>query len=665
MYPSCGPTPTTRDSYSVLCIILTSLPWTRRRHSRNMHPFIGIIISLMACLAASISLAGVPLPRSVLVLDQFELASPLGSEIFSGFRSTLNKETTAPLSIYAESLDITRFMGPRFEGALRAYLREKYSDKPIGVIMVNGQKALELALQLRTQLWSDVPVIFAGVDEETDERLKLPPDVTGTTIRLSLHDSVTVARTLVRDLKRVAIVGNPPERQAIRGRHLEQELQLLARELELIDLTRLPMNELKERVASLPNDTAIIYVGLTTDEAGVAYTSREALIAIAEVANRPIVVQVEIHIGYGATGGIVVRPALIGEEAARLALRVLGGESPSKVPVISGDFVRPVFDWRQLQRWKISDDKLPPGSEVRFRELSMLEQYRWQITAIGAALLIQLLLIVFLYVEHRRRRNAEGVARSTLSELAHINRIATAGELSGSIAHEIKQPLAAMVTQANAGLRWLTRAAPDLDEARAAFTKIINSGHNASNVIDSIRMMFKKENPEGARAPVEINELIRQVLILVQDEQLKYEVSTRTQLTRPLPEVTGDRVQLQQVILNLVKNAIEAMGAVTDRERVLRVKTEIDKSGGVLVSIEDTGTGIDPKHIDRIFNSLFTTKSQGMGLGLAICKTIIEAHDGRIWALSDLHYGSIFQFILPTGRPELTSSTSPTDGKFN
>ena len=136
-----------------------------------------------------------------------------------------------------------------------------------------------------------------------------------------------------------------------------------------------------------------------------------------------------------------------------------------------------------------------------------------------------------------------------------------------------------MVTQANAGLRWLTRATPDLDEARAAFTKIIKSGHNASNVIDSIRTMFKKENPEGAGVPVDINELIRQVLILAHDEQLKCQVSTRTALTRPLPEVTGDRVQLQQVILNLVKNAIEAMSSVTDRERVLRVKTEIDESG--------------------------------------------------------------------------------------
>jgi hypothetical protein len=133
------------------------------------------------------------------------------------------------------------------------------------------------------------------------------------------------------------------------------------------------------------------------------------LIAVAQVANRPIVVQVEIHLGYGATGGIVVRPTLIGQEAARLALRVLGGESPSDIPVTAGNFVRPVFDWRQLQRWKITDDKLPPGSEVRFREPSMWEQYRWQVAAIGAALLVQFLLIIFLYVEHRRRRKAEGL----------------------------------------------------------------------------------------------------------------------------------------------------------------------------------------------------------------------------------------------------------------
>ena len=233
--------------------------------------------------------------------------------------------------------------------------------------------------------------------------------------------------------------------------------------------------------------------------------------------------------------------------------------------------------------------------------------------------------------------------------LADLNRVATAGELTASIAHEINQPLAAMVTSANAALRWLMNNTPDLDEARAAMNNIVSAGHRASEVIGSVRAMFRKDGQ--TKEPINLNNLVKEVLGFVRMELQTQEVLTQTELTEPLPSVLGHNGQLQQVVLNLIRNAAEAMDSMSNRARVLRVKTAIHDRAGVLLSIEDSGTGIDPNQLNRIFESFFTSKSEGMGIGLSICRSIVEAHGGRIWASSDGHDGSVFNILLPTIKP--------------
>jgi C4-dicarboxylate-specific signal transduction histidine kinase len=223
-------------------------------------------------------------------------------------------------------------------------------------------------------------------------------------------------------------------------------------------------------------------------------------------------------------------------------------------------------------------------------------------------------------------------------------RMMTGNAVSASIAHEIKQPLAGMVTNADAGLLWLDRTTPDLDEARAAFKQIITDGHRAAAVIESIRASFK--NDAWSKTPLDINELIMEAIALVRGELLKHRVSVQAAPNEQLPRVTAVRVQVQQVLLNLITNAIESMAAKRGM-RILRVRPEAHESGGVMVSVEDTGAGIRPQDIDRIFNPLFTTKSQGMGMGLSICRSIIEAHGGRLWAAPNTPEGAVFRFVLP------------------
>jgi len=223
-------------------------------------------------------------------------------------------------------------------------------------------------------------------------------------------------------------------------------------------------------------------------------------------------------------------------------------------------------------------------------------------------------------------------------------RLMTGDAVSASIAHEVNQPLSAMIANADAGLNWLTRAVPDLEEAKAAFTHIAADGHRAGAVIAGTRAMFKKD--VRARTTLDVNEIIRGVLAAVHDELVRHRVSVQVELTQSLPWVNGDRVQLQQVLLNLTTNAIESM-ATADGARALGVTSEIHTSGGVLVSVKDTGTGVAPEDVDRIFAPLFTTKSHGMGMGLSISRSIIEAHDGRLWSAPNAPRGSVFHFVLP------------------
>ncbi len=232
----------------------------------------------------------------------------------------------------------------------------------------------------------------------------------------------------------------------------------------------------------------------------------------------------------------------------------------------------------------------------------------------------------------------------TMAELTHMNRVATAGVLAASIAHEINQPLTGIVVSASAARRWLALSEPSIEEAQDALDQIERDGHRAGEIITSLRGMFKKETQ--ARKPIDINKLIFTVLAIVRHELQTHGVDLRTQLDESLPALEGDRVQLQQVVLNLVMNAIEAMQSAAPR--TLSIRSCLSKPNFVHVAIEDTGTGIDPSNHDHIFNPMFTTKARGMGIGLSVCQSIVKSHNGRIWVTRGIEKGSIFQFELPT-----------------
>jgi signal transduction histidine kinase len=582
-------------------------------------------------------------PRSILVLDQSDMRGPFYYQVFSGFRSVVNADSQSHVTLYTESLDLSRFRGQSYEASLRRHFKDKYQDIPIGVIVAIGSATLKLVLSWRSELWPTVPVVFAMVDEIDFERLQLPDGVTGTIVKLPLADSIKAAHAMVPGLQTVAFVGDAWDGLVI-YRNWREEIPVAAGGLSVIDLVGQTMAEVRKRVAALPDRSAIIYSAMFSDGEGTYYPPAAAVSLIAEKANRPIVVASETFLEPGGTGGFVLLPDRIGEDAARLALRILNGEAPSSIVPAVGDVVKPTFNWQQMRRWGVSESNLPPGSEIRFREPGLWEKYRWQTIFIASVLLIQTALISILLHERQRRNNAELESRHRMTELAHVNRQATAGEMSSSITHELNQPLGTILTNTETAQLILNSPSPDLSEIKEILADIRRDNLRASEVIHRMRSFLLRAPFEAKN--IDINDTMRQVF-----DFLSVQASARNvaMYLNPSPSplwVKGDPVQLQQVILNLIVNSMDAMAAMPYGRTVIG-RTEMNGASSAVISISDSGPGISPEKMNEVFDPFFTTKKQGMGIGLSISRTIVHAHKGRIWAENQTGGGAVFHLSLP------------------
>jgi signal transduction histidine kinase len=604
--------------------------------------FKGVMIGLLAFLAPTCPSAQELRPHSILVLDQAEARGPFYDLSFSGLREVVVGHTHSNVTLYGENLDLNRFGGQAHEQNLKRYLREKYQDKPIGAVVAIGAGALECALRWREELWPGIPIVFAMVDELDFARLKPPPDVTGVIVKTPLADSIKVARAVVPDLDTVVIVGDPWDRVVVFGSWMD-EIATATAGLKVIEIIGEKMSDVRKRVAELPERSAIIYSSIYSDGEGTFLLPRTAVGLIAETANRPIVVAAETFLPPGGIGGYVIVPSIAGADAARVALRILDGERAENMPPVSGG-VKPIFNWPQLQRWNVSESRLPEGSEIRFREPSFMERYRWQSMAVFAALFIQGGLILFLLHERHLRRDAEGESQMRMTELAHVNRQSTTSELSSSIAHELNQPLGSILTNTETAELILKSDNPDLGEIREILADIKRDDQRAGEVIRRLRG-FLKQTPFETR-DIDLNEVMGEVFKFLAVQASARNVALYLQTAPGALRIKGDPIQLQQVILNLVVNSMDAMAAIPYGRTVIG-RTELNGGSTVEISIADSGPGIPPDKLAQVFDPFFTTKDQGMGIGLSIARTIILAHKGRIWAENQSGGGAAFHFTLP------------------
>jgi signal transduction histidine kinase len=615
-----------RGIYYIACAVVAALLW---------------IAFIPASSASSASSAE---PKTVLVLHSFGRDFKPWSEYAKAIRLELERQSPWPLDIQEHALFTARSADADPEGAFVAYLDALYSKRPPDLIVSIGAPAAAFVQRHREELFPAAPMILTVVDQRRVQYSILGPNDTVVAVAIDYHAAIRNILQVLPDTNHVAmVIGTSPIEKFWRD-EIASESQPLENRLKFTWYDTLSFDEIVTHAATLPPNSAIFWELMIVDAAGVVHEEGKALTRLHQSASAPIFTYTDAFFGREIVGGPHVPVLEVGRQVGAVAVRILNGESAGSIRVPPVGMGTPKFNWRELQRWGISESRLPSGSEIHFRSPTAWEQYRTYILAALAAILIQTGIILLLVYEYRRRQIAEVLARSTIAELHTANRLAAAGELSASIAHEVKQPLTAVASNAYAALNWLSAGRLNVDEARKSLNQIAAAAHRASDIVSEVRAMFSKDEPE--KETIDVNKLILSVVTSSRVYLQKYGVTVETLLDASLPPIQGYRVQLQQLIHNLLMNAVEAMEPVA--ERTLRFRTARGRSGVVLVIVEDTGAGIDVEHLDRIFKPLFTTKARGMGMGLSICRSIVEAHGGKIRAYALAHGGTAFEIELPT-----------------
>lgn len=566
------------------------------------------------------------------------------------FRNTLQSNWPGPVAFNTEYLEFLRRPGEVEEKLMLELLERKYESRRPDLVVTSTSVGLEFLLRHRARLFTGIPIVFMSVHRAPAARLTIPPDVTGTWLSVDWAATLDAALRLQPQTRQVLVVAGASSRDAIWMASARTQLAPYQSKVAIQYMSRATLVQALQTVAGLPDDAIVLVSTFHRDSAGKDYASREAVARIARESRVPVYGVLETLVGAGVVGGHVLSPALDGEKAARLALRVLAGDRAG--PPVPGGTV-PIFDWWQLQRWGLDERELPVGSVLRFRQPSLWEAHRWHVVAVVLIVLAQSALIAALLMLRHRRRQAERArlqaveqAQRARDELAHTLRVTTLGGLVAAIAHEISQPLTAIVTNAEATRRIVSRG-PTPDEVTAALTDIKADAVRASQVIQRLRALSRKVRGESRE--IDLERLIDEtVSILRADLALKRITILTSPAKDPLPLVSGDPIQMQQVLLNVLVNASDAIAAVEGGPREIAIETTaIESPGFVCVCVRDTGIGIEEARLEQIFHPFETSKHEGLGMGLSISRTIVEAHLGRIWATSQLPRGTAIYITLP------------------
>jgi signal transduction histidine kinase len=428
---------------------------------------------------------------------------------------------------------------------------------------------------------------------------------------------------------------------------VQAALQSVAQRVAITYITERSVPRLVTAVKAVPRGSLILYIRHSQEEAGHVLTPQEVASLVSDASQVPVYGVADAYIGLGVVGGVVTDTRTIGRQVAGIARSILEGSRPEQIPIEQLP-LDVVFDWRVLRRFHLAEGSLPAGSIVRFRTPSIWEEHRTAIVAALGVLLLQSLLIAGLIFERRRRRRAESEARRNLTAMAHLDRRAAMGELATSLAHELSQPLNAILQNAGVAQMLLTAntVPAALDEITEIISDIRKDDLRASEVIRRMRGLLQKHELETR--PVDLNEVAQDTVAIVRPDARSRQIDVELELSAHVSPVLGDRVHLQQVLLNLLMNAMDAVGGEPpERRRVVVSTTQVD--GDVRLAVVDTGIGIPADDVAQIFEPFYTTKSagNGMGMGLAIARSIVEAHGGRLAAENNPGGGTTVLFSLP------------------
>ncbi|MGY4306387.1 signal transduction histidine kinase [Bradyrhizobium sp. USDA 4369] len=603
------------------------------------------VLTLLVNLSGSASGAGQSEFKRVLLLHSFGREFRPWSEYARSIKAGLEGRAQWPLDIQEHSLRTARFNNPGPEEPFVNYLRSLYAQAPPDVVVTIGAPAVAFARKYREQLFPDTPMVMTVVEERLVNRAELTDNDTIISVQNNFTATLNNILKVLPDTETVAVVIGASRLEKFWLEEIRRELKPFEERVAFVWYSDLSFEEILKRASALPPHAVLFWGLMSVDGAGVAHESDFALRRLRGVANAPIFSYQEAFFSGYTVGGPMHSISATSDNTVEAVLRILAGEKASAVRFEPLQLGTPKFDWREMQRWGISESDLPAGSEILFRQPGIWQTYRLQIAMIAIVIAIQSGLISGLLYERRRRLVAEVESRQRLAELAHVGRYAAVGELTTSIAHELNQPLGAILTNTETAELMLKSKPPDLAEIAEILADIRRDDQRASEVIRRLRSVLKKTPFEVVE--IDLNAIVGETIRLLSAVSEGRDIALKFAPSSSLLRVKGDPIQLQQVILNLIINSIDAISHANSTEREINVTTAC-QGACAEIRVCDSGPGIAADDVENVFDPFFTTKSHGMGMGLAIVRTIVQAHGGKIFAENQPSGGALFRIRLPT-----------------
>lgn len=609
--------------------------------------------------------AGVGQPYRVLLLHSFRSALPINAAFTSGTARGLAADPKLTVEIDSESLDLSRFNDAGYQRMLIEIFRLKYADHPPDIVVPTYTPALRFMLEHGDEAFPGIPVVFCGADVEFVQGRTLPERFTGVTVKRDFAGTLGLMRHVDPQLRQVAVVVGAGAMDRQWEADARAALQGQTGGLEFDWLRGLPPAELAEAVRGLPAHSAVLYVVQFVDRNGAAHVPKAVAAALSSASPVPVYGTWDTLLGSGILGGrmeIIEDDAVV---AGGLARRVLGGERPAALPVVMQGHNVPIVDARQLQRWGIDEARLPPDSQVLFRTPTTWEQHREAIVIAVSVIVLQAAGIVALLVHRSRLRRTEAALRREAEQrlqaesqsaglrarLSSFSKQSALGALATGIAHEVNQPLAAIKNYVQAARRYLTGTEAPQPKVRELLVELEAEAGRAADIVQRIRGVISRG--ELRPVPTPLRPLVRSVLHELDAELAGHGCRVVEHIDDTLPPVLADPIQLQVLLVNLLRNAIESLDALPPGARPpIALSAAPAADGEVEVRVIDQGPGIAPEAAEEVFEPLFSTKTDGMGVGLATCRSIVQAHGGRIWHTPNLPRGAIFHVTLLTAAKE-------------
>jgi len=626
---------------------------TQYRSKKRWLGMAHVLMTSLVLFCLSGSLIAAEREAHVLMLYGLDPSLPPFLAMDKAVRESLATETDRPVTFFSESLDSQRFDMATLEPELAALIQKKYQALHIDVVVAVSRTALDFFERHGERFWPGAHLVYVGFLGQEFKPSALPPGASAVLSILDVAGTIDIARHMQPGARRIVVVSGTAEVDRRAEQQAREALATVGERVSVEFLSGLPQPELLTRVSAEPPDSIVIYLAQFRDRDGRPYEPLEVLRAVARRSGAPVYGAADPYIGLGAVAGSVASYESKGRLVAEQVRRALAGGPPHSSPTVLAAPNRCAADARALQRWTLDAGRLPSDCEVRFLHVPIWHQYWWQIALMLAIVAGQTMLIFALFSQRHKRHLAEQAEQAQRANLNRAARLAMVGELTGAIAHEINQPLGAILTNADAADLMLDSDRDRRDELREVLANIRRDDLRASEVIRRLRDLLGKQKFE--RKEFDLDEVVREMEPIMRAEAKRRGVALETRHAPETLALMGDRIQIQQVLINLVLNAMDAVSDGPENRRSVVVSATKGERGAML-AVRDHGRGIAPEHRSKLFESFFSTKHNGMGLGLSITRTIVEAHGGRVWAESGPEGGTVFQVELPFFEPNGASS---------